>query len=87
MEDKIIKESIAFESKERTSLPAGATIIKKDVRTTVEEIENGFILKKNFDIKYTLGKNTDYLYYTKKVFSKENPIQIKEDKMLADYFE
>lgn len=83
----LAKESIAFEGKSVTKLPAGAKIIKKDVRTTVEEIENGFIVKKNFDIKYSLGKGTDYLYYTKKVFSKENPIEIKEDKMLAEYFD
>lgn len=81
-----VTESISFEGKEKTSLPVGAKVIKQSVRTTVEEIENGFIVKKTFDIKYSLNKSTDYLYYTKKVYSTENPIAIKEDKMLADYF-
>lgn len=80
-------EKISFEGKDKTKLPKGAEEIKRDVRVTVEEIENGFIVKKTFDIKYALGKNTDYLYYTKKVYSETNPIQIKEDKMLADYFD
>jgi len=80
-------DNVSFEGKDKTSLPKGAKVIKKDVRVTVEEIENGYIVKKNYDIKYSLGKNIDYLYYTKKVFSETNPVQIKEDKMLADYFD
>lgn len=80
-------ENVSFEGKEKAKLPKGAVEIKRDVRVTVEEIENGFIVKKTYDIKYSLGKNTDYLYYTKKVYSETNPIQIKEDKMLADYFD
>ena len=82
-----LAEKVSFEGKDKTKIPKGAVEIKRDVRVTVEEIENGFIVKKTFDIKYQLGKSTDYLYYTKKVFSETNPIQIKEDKMLADYFD
>lgn len=80
-------EKVSFEGKDKTKLPKGAVVIKRDVRVTVEEIENGFIVKKSFDVNYRLDKTTDYLYYTKKVFSKTNPIQIKEDKMLADLFD
>lgn len=80
-------EDVSFEGKDKSKLPEGATVIKKEVRINVKEIENGFILRKSYDIKYTLGKNTDWLYYTKEVYSEDNPIQIKEDKMLADYFE
>lgn len=81
------KENISFQGKDKPQLPKGAKVIKKTVNTTVEEIENGFIVIKNFDIKYSLGKNSDYLYYNKKVYSETNPIEIKEDKMLAEYFD
>ena len=80
-------DEVSFEGKDKTKLPAGATVIKKDCRITVKEIENGFIVRKSYDIKYSLGDNTDYLYYTKEVYAEENPIQIKEDKMLAEYFD
>lgn len=80
-------QDVSFKGKDKTKLPPGAVILKKSVSITVEEIENGYIMKKSFDIKYSLGKNNDYLYYTKKVYSEDNPIQIKEDKNLADYFD
>ncbi len=85
--DELKEMDVSFEGKSKTKLPTGATVIKKDVRVTVEQIENGFICKKNYDIRYSLNGKTDYLYYTKKVYSEDNPIEIKEDKMLADYFD
>lgn len=87
MLEKQAMEDVSFEGKDKSKLPEGASVIKKEVRINVKEIENGFILRKSFDIKYTLGENTDWLYYTKEVYSEENPIQIKEDKMLAEYFD
>lgn len=80
-------ENAKIKGKKVVKLPKGAVVLRKEVDTTVEEIENGFIVEKRYDIKFSLNKTTDYLYYTKKVFTKENPIQIKEDKMLADYFD
>ena len=87
MEEKLMATDVSFEGKTKVKIPEGATIIKKEVRINVEEIENGFIIKKNYDITYSLGEKTDYLYYSKKVFSEDNPIQIEEDKMLAEYFD
>lgn len=88
MEEEVKElENVSFRGKDKTKLPEGATVIKKDVRVEVQEIENGFIVKKTFDIKYSLNGSNDYLYYCKKVYSKTNPVQIKEDKMLADYFD
>jgi hypothetical protein len=87
MEEKVMASDVTFEGKPKVKLPKGAEVIKKEVRITVEEIENGFIVKKSYDITFTLGEKTDYLYYTKKVFSDDNPIQIEDDKMLADYFD
>lgn len=80
-------ENARIKGKKTVKLPKGATILKKEVDTTVEEIENGFIVEKRYDIKYSINKTTDYLYYTKKVYTETNPIKIEEDKMLADLFD
>lgn len=75
--------------KQEYNLPKGATLIKKDVAISVEEIENGFIVTKNFDIKYSLGDDTSYDYFTKKWFSPDNPVKIdefKDSKSLAEAF-
>jgi len=81
--------SAEFESKREFNLPEGATIIKKSSSISVEEIENGFILRKSYDIQWaSLESPTDtkYEYFTKKWYSKENPIQITmpKEKSLAD---
>mgnify|MGYP000064824263 CR=1 FL=1 len=78
---------VAFEGKDKAKVPEGANIVKKTVNITVKQIENGYIVRKNYDVKYNLGDNTEYLYYTKEVYTKENPIKIEEDKMLAEYFD
>lgn len=71
--------------------PAGATIIRKSVRTETEKIENGWLVTKNFDIKYSVGKDGhDYAYYSKKWFSETDPVKITvetTDKALADEFD
>jgi len=87
MEELKEVENVSYQGKDKTKLPEGAVVLKKSVNVTVEEIENGYVVKKSCDIKYQLGEQTDYLYYTKKVYAKENPIKIKEDKMLAEYFD
>jgi IS1 family transposase len=76
--------------KEQKSVPEGATIISKTVRTETEEIENGWLISKNFDITYkTKGATSnDYAYYTKKWYSKTDPLDIKlTDKSLADEYD
>jgi hypothetical protein len=87
MEEKLMSTDVSFEGKDKTKLPEGAEVVSKRVNITVKEIENGFIIRKNYDIKYVLGDNTDYLYYNKEVYAEENPIKIEEDKMLAEYFD
>lgn len=73
--------------KENKSIPKGAKIIDKTVRTETEEIENGYLISKNFDITYEKDGNRGYSYYTKKWFSKTDPLEIKlTDKSLADEF-
>lgn len=80
-----------FKQKEIDNIPKGAKILSKDVSITVEEIENGFLVSKSSEVKYEYEKRTDYCYYTKKFFAKENPLDIDlskiEDKSLADNFE
>lgn len=85
--EELSSENVSFQGKDKTKLPEGAEVISKQVNITVKEIENGFVCRKNYDIKYTLGDKKDYMYYHKEVYFKENPIQIKEDKMLAEYFD
>jgi hypothetical protein len=85
--EKLSAENVSFEGKETAKLPEGAEVIKKTVNISVKEIENGYVCRKNYDIKYALDGSTDYLYYTKEVYFEENPIKIEEDKALADYFD
>jgi len=51
MEDCI--KSARLDQKKTFELPQGATITKKDVSVVVEEIENGFLIRKTYDIKWT----------------------------------
>lgn len=79
-----------FKQKEIDNIPKGAKILTKDVSVTVEEIENGFLVCKNTEVKYEHEKRTDWSYINKKFFSKTNPLEIDmaslEDKTLADNF-
>lgn len=71
----------------RDKIPSGAKIIGKDVRIEIEEIENGFLITKNYEIKYKIKDNIDWCYCTKKYYSKEDPLQINtEDKSVAEFF-
>lgn len=83
--------TITTEEKKNKEVPVGAKILRKTVRVETEKIENGWLISKNFDVKYTMGKddkgNSDYAYYTKKYYSKEDPLEIKlTDASLADEF-
>jgi len=81
----LIKEA-SFESKKKFKLPDGATIVSNSHRISVEEIENGFILRKSYDITYTLNGEKSYEYFNRTWYSKENPVQINmpKEKSLAD---
>lgn len=82
-------ENAEFEGKKQFKLPEGATIIKNSHTVSVREIENGYILRKSYDIKYMVGDETQYEYFNKEWFSKDNPLKItmpKESKSLADNF-
>jgi len=88
MSTELLK-SASLENKKNFTLPKGASIISKEVRLNVEEIENGFLLRKSYDIKWTNAESDDsnYEYFTRTWFSKDNPIEITmpdESKSLAD---
>ena len=74
MMEKLNATDVSFQGKDKAKLPEGAEVIKKSVRITVKEIENGYVCTKSYDIQYSLDDNTDYLYYTKEVYFEENPI-------------
>lgn len=81
------------ETKKNNIPPKGATIIEKNVRTETREIENGWIVSKNYDGRYIPkgGKDNDYgsyFSYSKEWYSKTNPLTITlNDKGLADAFD
>lgn len=81
----LIKEA-SFESKKEFKLPKGAVVISNSHRISVEEIENGFLLRKSYDITYLLGDEKNYGYFNKTWYSKDNPVQINlpKEKSLAD---
>jgi len=85
MEDCI--KSARLDQKKTFELPQGATITKKDVSVVVEEIENGFLIRKTYDIKWTTSEgNSNYEYFTKTWHSAKNPITIDmpKEKTLAE---
>jgi len=78
------------EDKKNKEPPKRAKILSSTIRTETEEIENGFILSKNYDVTWEgKGGNREYGYYSKKWFSKTNPITVKVElpESLADKFE
>lgn len=80
---KAIKATI--QEKKVFELPKGAKIIKKDVNTSIEEIENGFLIRKSYDLKWTSadGENSNYEYFTKTWYTEKNPITYTEDEEIA----
>lgn len=84
--EKEALQSASFKTKTKVKIPEGAEVTKKDIRMSVEEIENGFIVEKNYDINYTLNGDSKYEYFTKRWFSKKNPLKIENEKAFADNF-
>jgi hypothetical protein len=71
--------------------PKGAKILRQSVSTTTEPIENGFLVTKSYDGRYSTSSdkegNDHYFSYSKKWFSKEDPLTITvNDEELADVF-
>lgn len=72
--------------------PEGAEIIDQTIRTTTEEIENGWLLTKSFSGRYKEKGSKDtygnYFDYSQKWYSKEDPLTVTlNDKTLAEAFE
>lgn len=70
-------------------LPAGATVLSKDISVDVEEIENGYLITKRTEVKFTTPKGgTDWNTKYEKFYSKEDPLTITTtDASLADAFD
>jgi hypothetical protein len=88
MESKALLNEASFESKKSFKLPEGAEVISETKRVTVREIENGFVLSMSCDLRYKRrdDEGTQYEYYTKEYFSKDNPLKITmpKEKSLAE---
>lgn len=80
--------NISLEERKEFKLPAGAELISKECTINAEKIKNGYLLRKNYSIKYKLrdSDHTEYEYYTEVWYTKDNPINYKEPKetSLAD---
>lgn len=77
-----------IEGKKIFTLPEGATIVKKSVDISVREIENGFLIRKSYDIQWSPqgSSETKYDYFCKEWYQKENPVKINlpKEKSLAE---
>lgn len=82
-----VSSSIEKKSDERP--PKGAKINRQSIRTETEEIENGFLVSKNYDGSWVDSKGENhYFYFSKKWFSKDDPLTVTvNDKDLASEFE
>lgn len=92
MKTKTTTSNTTITKKEDRKPPKGATIIEQEERITTEEIENGWLLTKNFSGRYTTDKEKDsygsYYDYSKKWYSKDDPLTVTvNDEALADAFE
>lgn len=74
------KASIRVESKDDKKVPVGAEILSKRCDVSVREIENGYIVRKSYDIEYSLNGEKNWLYTTKEHYSTENPVKISVPK-------
>ena len=75
----------SFEAKNTLDIPEGAKITNRKYSLSVEEIENGFLTRKSWDIKYVIDGDERYAYYTQKFFTKTNPMKFDfKEKSLAD---
>lgn len=77
------------ESKTKFKLPENATILKKETRIRVEEIENGYLIRKSYEIKWQdESGETRWDNFDKSWYSKVDPIKITtpKDINLADNF-
>lgn len=88
METKAELKNASFDSKSNFKLPEGAEVISNTFSINVEEIENGFIVRKSYDIKYQIGERIDYAYHNKKWYSKKNPLKVEMKEIpLEDKFD
>ena len=77
-------------SKSKFKLPEGAEVISKSERIYVEEIENGFLISKDYEIKWKDADGENHWdNFSRKWSSEKNPITINETKgmkSLSDNF-
>jgi|694.fasta_scaffold13781_3 hypothetical protein len=85
---KTVSPSISFRPKEvQTPLPENAKIISETKDIYVQEIENGYVISMDTNVCYTCKEDDEegemeegerkYAFFSKKVYTKEKPIDIK----------
>lgn len=87
-----VSSTTTMEESRNNKPPAGAIITEESIRTKSEEIENGYLVTKNFSGRYKIKgeKDSDYGHYydyDMKWYSKEDPLTITvNDSSLAEAF-
>lgn len=93
MENKISQPKESVETSKKVSvkykepipkLPKGSVLLSKSLSTTIEEIENGYLICKTTEFNYQKPDRdySDWKSFTQKYYSQTNPIKV--DKALAD---
>ncbi len=78
------KISIEFKGKKEFVLPKGGKIVKKECRVSVEEIKNGFLVTKNWEIQWKNSKEeSQWDYHDEKWFSETNILENKINEELS----
>lgn len=91
IESKKVKSTTISSKNVRNKVPpSNSTIIEESVTTSIEEIQNGFLVTKNHSGRYKTkdtGDYGEYFDYDKKWFSEKDPIKIHiNNKSVADAF-
>jgi hypothetical protein len=82
-------KSLTITAKEKPIMPDMHKILSKSVNTTIEEIENGYLIVKRYEMRYqSKDGESNWFEYCTKTYSEENPIQPSEPKSgtIADFF-
>lgn len=87
---KNLLSETTVKTKNNFKLPKGATVIQKTERMYIEEIENGYLISKSYELKWQdVEGETHWENFDKKWYSEESPVTVVEPKdigFLADNF-
>lgn len=77
MSNTLNKSVKTINKEENKSIPKGATILSEEERIVIEEIENGYLVRKTVEYRYQAKDKDypDYLSINKTWYTKTNPVE------------